>query len=336
MTTLSSKLGYKMKVLIIGSGGREHALVWKVSQSPNVSGVYCIPGNGGIRAIAQSADIDIRDFKMLSEFVKKNSIGLTIVGPEIPLTEGIVDYFQEKGLAIFGPDKKSAQLEGSKVFSKRFMKKYGIPTAEFEVFSNPQSALKYIDSKSQKNCSGVVKADGLAAGKGVVICDSKEELTEAVNRMMVKKEFGSAGENIVIESKLKGEEASMMAFCDGETVLPMLSSQDHKQIYDGDKGPNTGGLGAYAPAPVVTDRIYNKVKTAVFERFLKGIKEEKINFKGVIYAGIMIDGENINVLEFNVRFGDPETEVILPLLKTDLVGLCRAVIDGRLKDIKIE
>ncbi len=325
-----------MNVLVIGSGGREHTLVWKISRSPKVSNIYCIPGNGGTGAGAQSAEIAVNDFEALTGFVKEKNVGLTVVGPEIPLVKGIVDYFQQKGLAIFGPDRKSAQLEGSKVFSKKFMKKHGIPTADFKVFSNAGDALSYVDGVRGDSFSVVIKADGLAAGKGVIVCDSKKEAADAVKRIMEAREFESAGDSIIMEDKLTGEEASMMAFCDGRTIVSMVSSQDHKQAFDGDKGPNTGGMGAYAPAPVVTEDINNKVKTQVFDKFLKGIREEKIDFKGIIYAGIMIDKGEVNVLEFNVRFGDPETQVVLPLLKTDIVEIMEAVVDGKLEDVKVE
>ncbi len=322
--------------MIIGSGGREHTLAWKLAQSPRVSGLYCIPGNGGTQGIAKSADIAVNDFKALAGFVKEKNIEFTVVGPEIRLAEGIVDYFMEEGLAIFGPDRKSAQLEGSKVFSKNFMKNHNIPTAKFEVFEASAEAYSYIEKAGEDGFSVVVKADGLAAGKGVIVCDSKQEAVAGVKRIMEAREFEGAGDRIVIEEKLKGEEASMMAFCDGETIVSMVPSQDHKQVYDGDRGPNTGGMGAYAPAPVITKEVYKKVRTRVFDNFLKGIKKDNINFKGIVYAGIMVDKGEVNVLEFNVRFGDPETQVVLPLLKTDIVEILKAVMDGRLKDIDIE
>jgi len=322
-----------MKLLVIGSGGREHALVWKLSLSKKVDKIYCIPGNAGIEQIARCENIPVSDFEQLAKFVKNNKIDLTVVGPEDPLSKGIVNYFESRGLRIFGPDRNSAQFESSKIFAKEFMKKYGIPTAEFEVFDNPDSAFDYISKHSSRPL--VVKADGLCAGKGVLVCDNAEEAKNAVQQIMVKKEFGSAGDKIIIEERLSGEEASLMAFCDGKTIVPMVASQDHKRVFDSDKGLNTGGMGAYAPASVVDEEIYKKAKEQVFDNFLKGLKQENIKFKGIIYAGIMISDSIPKVLEFNARFGDPETQVVLPLLKNDLVEVIDAVIDGKLDTVKI-
>jgi len=302
-----------MKILVVGSGGREHALVWKINQSPRVSKIYCAPGNGGISRLAECVDIQAADIHSLLKFAKQERVGLTVVGPELPLTMGIVDEFEKEGLRIFGAGKKSAEIEGSKAFAKDLMKKYGIPTAEFEVFDNPDSAFDYISKHSSRPL--VVKADGLCAGKGVLVCDNAEEAKNAVQQIMVKKEFGSAGDKIIIEERLSGEEASLMAFCDGKTIVPMVASQDHKRVFDSDKGLNTGGMGAYAPASVVDEEIYKKAKEQVFDNFLKGLKQENIKFKGIIYAGIMISDSIPKVLEFNARFGDPETQVVLPLLK---------------------
>ena len=322
-----------MKLLVIGSGGREHALVWKLSLSKKVDKIYCIPGNAGIEQIARCENIPVSDFEQLAKFVKNNKIDLTVVGPEDPLSKGIVNYFESRGLRIFGPDRNSAQFESSKIFAKEFMKKYGIPTAEFEVFDNPDSAFDYISKHSSRPL--VVKADGLCAGKGVLVCDNAEEAKNAVQQIMVKKEFGSAGDKIIIEERLSGEEASLMAFCDGKTIVPMVASQDHKRVFDSDKGLNTGGMGAYAPASVVDEEIYKKAKEQVFDNFLKGLKQENIKFKGIIYAGIMISDSIPKVLEFNARFGDPETQVVLPLLKNDLVEVIDTVIDGKLDTVKI-
>ncbi|MDA7857922.1 phosphoribosylamine--glycine ligase [bacterium] len=321
-----------MKVLVIGSGGREHTLVWKLSKSKNVSKIYCIPGNGGISQMAECSNIDMFNFPEIANFAKSKGVDLTIVGPEAPLSEGIVDFFQEQDLKIFGPNKEATRLESSKVFAKIFMKKYNIPTAEFEIFDNSKDALKYVDGKT----SCVVKADGLAAGKGVMVCHTKDQARDAITSIMEKGSFGDAGNQIVIDELLVGEEASLMAFCDGKSITPMIPSQDHKPIFDNDKGPNTGGMGAYAPAPVVTDQIYKKAQEEIFDNFLFGLKKEGIEFKGIIYAGIMITEEGLKVLEFNVRFGDPELQVVLPLLKGDLIDIITRILRGRLKKAKIE
>ena len=326
-----------MKVLVVGSGGREHTLVWKLSQSNRVSKIYCIPGNGGISQIAECFPLDPLNFSDVVEFAKKEDVDLTVVGPEVPLVAGIVDFFRVKGLKIFGPDMRAAKMEGSKVFAKNFMKKYNIPTAEFEVFESSNDALDYVEKLSRSShqtgkFSCVVKADGLAAGKGSIVCETKEEAMDAVQSIMGDRIFGDAGNKVIIEEKLEGEEASLIGFCDGETVLPTIPSQDHKPIFDQDKGPNTGGMGAYAPAPVVTDDVYRWAEEKIFNNFLKGLKTEGIEFKGAIYAGIMITREGPKVLEFNVRFGDPENQAVLPLLKTDLVDLLEATIDGKLRE----
>ncbi|OGS22701.1 MAG: phosphoribosylamine--glycine ligase [Elusimicrobia bacterium RIFOXYA2_FULL_39_19] len=329
-----------MKVLVIGSGGREHALVWKISKSPRVEKIFCVPGNAGMAELAACDNISIADFSALVKYVKTNQIDITVVGPEVPLGQGIVNFFESKGLKIFGPNKKAANLECSKVFSKVFMKKHGIPTAEFQVFKNYSAAIKYIDKVNGdlplKKYS-IIKADGLCAGKGVVVAQDLYEVKDTISKMMVDKIYGDAGKQIIIEERIEGEEASIMAFCDGKTVSIMMPSQDHKRIFENDKGPNTGGMGAYAPAPVVTKSVIAKAKTQVFDNFIKGLKKEKIVFKGIIYAGIMIDcSGNIKVLEFNVRFGDPETQCVLPLLETDIMDIIEAVIDGKLSKLKIK
>jgi len=320
-----------MNILVIGSGGREHAIIWKLKQSKNIKKIFCIPGNSGISQIARCEKIDILDFKKISDFVIEHKIDLTIVGPELPLSEGIVDYFNDRKLKIFGPDKKSAQLEASKIFAKQFMKKYNIPTANFEVFDNYKEARKHLTSHISHLTSVVVKADGLCAGKGVFICNTKEEAKQIIKKVMVDKIFGGSGNRIVIEEKLAGEEVSLLAFCDGKSILPLIPSQDHKQIFDNDKGPNTGGMGAYAPAKTCPEL----VSGSIFENFLTGIKKEKLNYKGIIYAGIMLTAEGPKVLEFNVRFGDPETQALLPLMKNDLLDLFLATVDGELKKYKI-
>jgi phosphoribosylamine--glycine ligase len=330
-----------MKVLVIGSGGREHTIVWKLAQSERVSKIYCIPGNGGISQIAECVSLDPLNFIDVAEFAKKESVDLTVVGPEVPLVAGIVDFFQAKGLRIFGPSMRAAKMEGSKVFAKNFMKKYNIPTADFEVFEDSKDASDYVgklsrSSKRSGKFSCVVKADGLAAGKGAIVCETKEEALDAIHSIMEDRIFGDAGNKVVIEEKLEGEEASLIGFCDGKTVVPTIPSQDHKPVFDEDKGPNTGGMGAYAPAPVVTEKVYRWAEERIFDNFLKGLKGEGIEFKGAIYAGIMVTSEGPKVLEFNVRFGDPENQAVLPLLRTDLVDVIEATIEGRLGKVPVE
>ncbi len=322
-----------MKVLVVGSGGREHALVWKLSQSNSVSGIYCSPGNGGISAIADCVGIDADDIEGLLAFAKKEKIDFTVVGPEAPLVSGIVDIFEKEGLHIFGPVSQGAKLEGSKAFSKNFMRKHGIPTAEFQIFDNSDEAADYIRGKKYPL---VVKADGLAAGKGVFVCSSAAEAEEAAGLIMKKGIFGKAGREIVVEECLKGEEASILAFCDGNTIMPMDSSQDHKRIFDGDKGPNTGGMGAYSPAPVITGNLMKVIDEKILQRTIRGLKKEGIKYKGVIYAGIMVTDKGPMVLEYNVRFGDPETQPLLMRMKTDLMEVIKTVSAGDLNKIKLE
>ena len=323
-----------MKVLIIGSGGREHALVWKIKQSPKVTKIYGAPGNGGISKDAECVDIKADDIKSLLQFAKQNKIGLTIVGPEAPLAAGIVDEFTKAGLKIFGPAKELARLEASKVFAKETMQRFGIPTADFEVFTDAQSAK--LKAQIAKHYPIVIKADGLAAGKGVIIAKTKKEATDAIDDIMAKKIFGSAGDKIIIEECLEGEEASFLVISDGKNVAPLASSQDHKRIFDNDKGPNTGGMGAYSPAPVVDDAMHERIMSEAINPLIKGLAKEGKFYKGVLYAGIMITKTGPKVLEFNVRFGDPETQAILPRLDTGLVDLCFASIDGTIDKIKME
>ena len=322
-----------MKVLVVGSGGREHALVWKISQSSRVKKIYCAPGNAGIKRLAECVDLAVTDIEALLQFAKQEEIDLTIVGPESSLAAGIVDRFEEEGLRIFGPRKNSAILEGSKVFSKEFMEKYAIPTASFQVFTDLKKARKYID---QIGAPLVVKADGLAAGKGVIVAGSIKEAKEAVDLIMKDKAFGDAGNKVIIEACLHGEEASFIAFTDGKTVLPLPTSQDHKAIYDGDKGPNTGGMGAYSPAPVVTEAIADFVMNKVMLPTIQGLAAEGRPFKGMLYAGLMIEGGKVNVLEFNCRFGDPEAQPLLMRLKSDVVDIFEAVIDGCLDTVEMK
>ncbi len=322
-----------MKVLVIGSGGREHALVWKISQSPKVDKIYCAPGNAGIAQQAECVAIKADDLDGLLAFAQQNQIDLTVVGPEVPLTMGIVDKFQEQGLKIFGPSGKAAEIEGSKTFAKDLMAKYNIPTAKYGAFTDAAEAKAFLDTVGLP-C--VVKADGLAAGKGVLICETKAEAEEAIADILVDNKFGSAGSRVVVEEFLTGQEVSMLAFTDGRTVVPMVSSQDHKRIWDGDKGLNTGGMGAYSPAPVYTADIHKIVVPQVLEATVKAMEAEGRSFSGILYAGLMLTADGPKVLEFNARFGDPETQAVLPRLKSDLVDIFLAIIDGRLDEMNIE
>lgn len=322
-----------MNILIIGGGGREHTLVWKMVQSSRVKKVYCAPGNGGISQLAECLPIQATDIPALVNLAREKEIDFTIVGPEVPLAAGIVDEFGEEGLRIFGPTRAAAELEASKVFAKRIMQKYGIPTGEGEIFSQPQEAIAYI---RRKGAPLVVKADGLAAGKGVSVCPTVKEAEEAINRIMVEKSFGEAGNQVIVEECLEGEEASFIAFTDGETILPLITSQDHKPVYDGDKGPNTGGMGAYAPAPVVSPELAATVMERIFVPVVKGMREEGRKFQGVLYAGLMIISSGPQVMEFNVRFGDPETQAILPLLKSDLLEPLEACLTGNLSSVNLQ
>ncbi len=322
-----------MNVLVVGGGGREHALVWKLVQSPKVSKIYCAPGNAGIAKHCECVSIKAEDIDGLVEFAKFHSIHLTVVGPELPLTLGIVDRFQSEGLKIFGPNQKAAILEASKVFTKDFCKKYNIPTAEYESFKDSKSAISYIN---QIDKPVVVKADGLAAGKGVIICQTAPQAIDAVNSIMISKEFGESGNEVVVEEYLDGEEASFIVFSDGDNILPLASSQDHKRAFDNDLGPNTGGMGAYSPAPVLTDEVYKKAMDKIIRPTIKGMKAEGRRFVGVLYAGLMIKNNEPKLLEYNVRMGDPETQPILIRLKSDLVELMEAVCDGKLDQLKLE
>lgn len=321
-----------MKILVIGSGGREHTLIWKISQSFGVKKIFAAPGNAGMAALAELVDISAENISGLLDFALKNKIDLTIVGPEAALVAGIVDEFQKAGLKIWGPNKAAARIEGSKIFAKNLLKKYGLPQAEFEVFDNLGKARAYLEGKSYPL---VVKADGLAAGKGVIIARSRPEAEAALLEIMEKKVFGEAGRQVVIEEFLEGEEASILAFSDGQTVLPMVSAQDHKRIFDNDAGPNTGGMGAYSPASVVTEKIYQEVSEKILKPAIKGLGKEGIIYQGVLYAGLMITKTGPKVLEFNCRFGDPETQAILPRLKNDLLKIIEASLAGKLKKIQL-
>ena len=322
-----------MKVLLVGSGGREHALALKLSDSLRLSQLYVAPGNAGTAELGQNVAIKETDISSLLQFVGDESIDLTIVGPEVPLVQGIVDEFKTRGFAIIGPSKQGAQLEGSKSWAKSFMKQCGIPTASYTVYSDYNLAKAHVEKCSYPV---VIKADGLAAGKGVTVAQTRNEALKALKACFIDQTFAEAGHQVVIESFLKGEEASIFAFTDGHSIIPMVPAQDHKAIYDGDQGPNTGGMGAYSPTPVVTDAIYKNVMNTVFKPLLKGFQEQGIAYTGIVYAGLMIDGQDINVVEFNVRFGDPETQVVLPRLKTDLLDIFIAMTEKRLSEMSIE
>ena len=322
-----------MKVLVIGGGGREHAIVWKLAQCKSVDKIYCCPGNAGIAEIAQCIDVSQDDFQALLDFVKYEWIDLTIVGPEAPLSKGIVDLFENEGRRILGPTKAAARLESSKVFSKDLMRSHGIPTADYKVFTSYLHAEEYVRFKRMPI---VIKADGLAAGKGVFIASTIEEAMDALKQIMKDRVFGEAGDRVLIEDCLKGEEASFMAFTDGTTIVPMVSSQDHKRIFDNDQGPNTGGMGAYSPAPVITDELQGIVMEKVMRPTIRALKSEGITYKGILYAGLMIDQGKPYVLEFNCRLGDPETQPVLSRLESDLMEVAMAVTDEKLSEIKVE
>lgn len=322
-----------MKVLVIGSGGREHALVWKISQSPKIEKVYCAPGNAGIGELAELVAIGPEQIEELATFAASEKIDLTVVGPELPLTLGIVDLFEKRGLRIFGPDRQAARLEGSKVFAKEILKENQIPTASFETFSDEASAKNYLGELPPPY---VVKADGLAGGKGVIICSNRKEAETSIDEILTRKAFGSAGDRLVIEEFLAGEEASFMALTDGEHILPLASAQDHKRVFDGDQGPNTGGMGAYSPAPVVTADLHQRIMEEIFKPLLSGLKKRRIRYRGVLYAGLMMTRQGPKVLEFNARFGDPECQPVLMRLKSDLVPLLQATAEGTLDQVDVE
>jgi phosphoribosylamine--glycine ligase len=322
-----------MKVLVIGSGGREHSLIWKLHQSPRVSKLYCAPGNAGISELAECVAISAEDVKGLVRFAAKEKIDLTLVGPESSLTLGVVDAFEKKGLRIFGPTKKAAILEGSKVFTKKFMQDYNIPTAGFTVFRKRERAVEYVE---RIGAPVVIKADGLAAGKGVIVAQTVQEAKDAIDIIMKDKVFGEAGNRVVVEDFMDGEEASFLAFTDGKTVLPLPTSQDHKPIFDNDKGPNTGGMGAYSPAPVVTPALEKQVINKIMIPTVKGMAKEGRPYKGILYAGLMIKDGKAKVVEFNCRFGDPEAQPLLMRLNSDLVDVIEAALDGKLNKIKLD
>jgi len=322
-----------MKVLVVGKGGREHAIAWKVAQSPLVKEVYIAPGNAGTKKVGKNVPINVNDIENLVKFAKEEKIDLTIVGPEDPLARGIVDAFTKEGLKIFGPDQRGAMLEASKVYAKNFMAKYGVPTARYGTFENPEEAKEFIKTLGQKV---VVKADGLAAGKGAFVCQSQEEALKVVDDLMVKGILGEAGKRVVVEEFLEGEEASYMVMVDGTDYVPLPTSQDHKRLLEGDKGPNTGGMGAYSPTPVIDKETEERIKKEVIERTLKGLAEEGIHYRGFLYAGLMLTKEGPKVLEFNVRLGDPEAQPILTRVESDLVEHIMEILEGNIKGVKLK
>ncbi|MCG3206041.1 MAG: Phosphoribosylamine--glycine ligase [Elusimicrobia bacterium] len=322
-------------VLVIGGGGREHAIARSLKSSPKVGEVYCLPGNAGMASFAQIVDIDWKDFERVIRFVEEKKIVLTVIGPEAPLVAGLSDALRIKGHMVVGASQNAAQLEGSKIFAKEFMTKFGIPTADYRTFDNAAQAKMFVESRQGRKYR-VLKADGLAAGKGVIVAQSTEELSRAITEIMEQKRFGDAGKKILIEEALKGPEVSLMALTDGKTLLPFPSSQDHKRVFDGDHGPNTGGMGAYAPTPFYDETIRVLVDKDIIQNFLRGLSVEKMDFRGIIYFGLMLTKQGPKVLEFNVRFGDPEAEVILPLIKSDMFEVFQAVAQGKLENVRLE
>jgi phosphoribosylamine--glycine ligase len=321
-----------MNVLVIGKGGREHALVWKLAQSPRVKKIFCAPGNAGTALHATNVPIEpvINEFDRLVRFAKKESIGLVVVGPEDPLAIGLTDQLQKAGLRVFGPTKQAARLEASKVFAKNLMRHADVPTAEFRIFDHPQPARYYIESREYPL---VIKADGLAAGKGVIVCSTKQDALNAIERIMVREEFGQAvGRHVVIEKRLDGQELSLFALIGGRSILPMPATQDHKAVFDGDTGPNTGGMGAYCPAPVATPELLQDIEQHVLVPTVHAMKRARTPFRGLLFTGLMLTNQGPRVLEFNVRFGDPETQPLLMRLKTDLLDLLEAVVNDTLSD----
>lgn len=322
-----------MDILVVGGGGREHAICWALAKSPKAGVIYCAPGNAGIAEIAEIVPIEVNEFDRLTEFAKNKNVGLVVIGPDDPLVEGIVDAFEEKDIPVFGPRKNAAYIEGSKTFMKDLLKKYNIPTAAYEKFDNYEEALAYLDNQSLPI---VIKADGLAAGKGVTVAFTHEEAVDALKNIMVDKVFGDSGSQVVIEEFLKGQEMSILAFVDGETVRPMSAAQDHKQVFDGDQGPNTGGMGTYSPLPHIADSIVEEAIETIIKPTAKAMVSEGRYFRGILFAGLMIDPNGTpKTIEFNARFGDPETQVVLPRLKSDLVDIFLAAINGTLDKVDI-
>lgn len=322
-----------MKVLIVGGGGREHAIAWKVAKSPKVEKLYCAPGNAGIAEVAECVNIGVMEFDKLTAFARENQIDLTIIGPDDPLAAGAVDAFEAAGLRVFGPRKNAAILEASKAFSKDLMKKYGIPTAAYETFTSPEAALAYLETAKMPI---VLKADGLALGKGVLICKDLEEAKEGVKTLMLDKQFGSAGDEIVIEEFMTGREVSVLSFVDGKNIKIMTSAQDHKRAKDGDQGLNTGGMGTFSPSPFYTAEVDAFCKEHIYQKTVDAMRAEGREFKGIIFFGLMLTADGPKVLEYNARFGDPETQVVLPRMKNDIVDLFEACIDGTLDQMDLQ
>lgn len=322
-----------MKVLIVGSGGREHAIAWSVAKSPKVDKIYCAPGNAGIAEFAECVNIKAMEFDKLVAFAKENAIDLTIIGMDDPLVGGVVDAFESEGLRVFGPRKNAAIIEGSKAFSKDLMKKYKIPTAAYENFTDPEEAIKYLETAKMPI---VLKADGLALGKGVLICNTLEEAKEGVKTLMLDKQFGDAGNEIVIEEFMTGREVSVLAFCDGKTIKCMTSAQDHKRAKDGDQGLNTGGMGTFSPSPFYNDEVEAFCEKYVYQSTIDAMASEGRPFTGILFTGLMITEDGPKVLEYNARFGDPEAQVVLPRMKNDIIDVMEACIDGKLSDVELE
>lgn len=322
-----------MNILVVGGGGREHAICWKLNNESNVQKIYCAPGNAGISNVAQCVNIGDSDIDGLVSFAKENKIDLTVVGPEIPLVAGIVDAFEKENLKIFGPNKKCAQLEGSKAFSKEFMIRHNIPTAKYKEYTDLEKAIEEIDDFGYPV---VIKADGLAAGKGVVISENRENAIKTLKEMMADKKFGSAGDKIVIEEFLTGIETSILAFVDNDTIVPMVSAKDHKKVYDGETGLNTGGMGTFSPSEIYTDELSEEIRVKVLEKTLEGFQKDNLNYKGILFVGLMITENGPKVLEYNVRFGDPETQSVLFRLDTELNKIMSAILDNDLKNIDIK
>lgn len=321
-----------MRILVVGGGGREHAICWKLNNESNVEKIYCAPGNAGISNVAECIDIGDSDIENLLKFAKENQIDLTIVGPEIPLVAGIVDAFEKEGLKIFGPNKKCAQLEGSKSFSKDFMIRHNLPTAKYKEYTNLDEAITEIDSFGYPV---VIKADGLAAGKGVVIPENREDAITTLKEMMSDKKFGKAGDKIVVEEFLNGIETSILAFVDNDTIVPMVSSKDHKKVFEGETGLNTGGMGTFSPSEIYTDELAKEIQEKILDKTLEGFKKDNLNYKGILFVGLMITEDGPKILEYNVRFGDPETQSVLFRLDTDLNKIISAILDNNLKNIEI-
>ena len=321
-----------MKILVVGGGGREHAICWKLSKEANVDKIYCAPGNAGISNVAQCIDIQDSDIENLLNFAKENQIDLTIVGPEIPLVAGIVDKFEKEGLKIFGPNKKCAQLEGSKSFSKDFMIRHNLPTAKYKEYTDLDEAISEIDSFGYPV---VIKADGLAAGKGVVIPENREDAITTLKDMMSDKKFGNAGDKIVVEEFLTGIETSILAFVDNDTIVPMVSSKDHKKVFEGETGLNTGGMGTFSPSEIYTEKLAKEVQEKILDKTLEGFKKDNLNYKGILFVGLMITEDGPKILEYNVRFGDPETQSVLFRLDTDLNKIISEILNNNLKNIEI-